>query len=134
MSEYLDRKQVIELYEKYQPSLATHVYEFGEKLKALPTVTIPVAELGQVNIVIPELMEALQMAVNALYRAAEKQIDVEPVIDKESVGMWIDEIIVGDCSSGRIAKCSKCGFKVRPTESFFMNYCPNCGQRKKENS
>ena len=38
MSEYLDRKQVIELYEKYQPSLATHVYEFGEKLKALPIV------------------------------------------------------------------------------------------------
>lgn len=38
MSEYLDRKQVIELYEKYQPSLATNVYEFGEKLKALPIV------------------------------------------------------------------------------------------------
>ncbi len=36
MSEYLDRKQVIELYEKYQPSLATHVYEFGEKLRSLP--------------------------------------------------------------------------------------------------
>ena len=45
MSKYLDRKKVIELYEKYQPSLATHVYEFGEKLKALPMMTLPTAEL-----------------------------------------------------------------------------------------
>lgn len=45
MSEYLDRKQVIELYEKYQPSLATNVYEFGEKLKALPMMALPIAEL-----------------------------------------------------------------------------------------
>ena len=45
MSEYLDRKQVIELYEKHQPSLATHVYEFGEKLKALPMMALPIAEL-----------------------------------------------------------------------------------------
>lgn len=36
MSQYLDRKQVIELYEKFQPSLANHVYEFGEKLRSLP--------------------------------------------------------------------------------------------------
>lgn len=36
MSEYLDRKQVIDLYEKFQPSLANHVYEFGEKLRSLP--------------------------------------------------------------------------------------------------
>lgn len=36
MSEYLDRKQVIDLYEKFQPSLATHVYEFGEALRKLP--------------------------------------------------------------------------------------------------
>lgn len=36
MSEYLDRKQVIDLYEKFQPSLAIHVYEFGEALRKLP--------------------------------------------------------------------------------------------------
>jgi rubrerythrin len=45
MSQYLDKKQVIELYAQYQPCMATHVYEFGEKLMALPTTTIPVAEL-----------------------------------------------------------------------------------------
>ena len=49
MNQYLDRKQVIELYEKYQPSMATHVYEFGEKLKALPIVEIPLAELDTTN-------------------------------------------------------------------------------------
>lgn len=36
MGEYLDRKQVIDLYEKFQPSLAIHVYEFGEALRKLP--------------------------------------------------------------------------------------------------
>lgn len=45
MSQYLDRNQVIELYANYQPSLANHVYEFGEKLMALPIVKIPIAEL-----------------------------------------------------------------------------------------
>ena len=44
MSEYLGRKQVIELYEKYQPSLATHVYEFGEKLMALPVAELDTTE------------------------------------------------------------------------------------------
>ena len=34
--QYLDRKQVIDLYEKFHPSLATHVYEFGEALRKLP--------------------------------------------------------------------------------------------------
>lgn len=38
MSEYLDRKQVIDLYEKHHSHLATYVWEFGQELKALPTV------------------------------------------------------------------------------------------------
>lgn len=38
MSQYLDRKQVIELYEKYQPCMATRVYDFGETLRKLPVV------------------------------------------------------------------------------------------------
>lgn len=50
MSQYLDRNQVIELYKRYQPSLSTHVYEFGEKLMALPIVKeIPLAELDTTN-------------------------------------------------------------------------------------
>lgn len=38
MSQYLDRKEVIELYEKYQPCMANRVYEFGEALRELPIV------------------------------------------------------------------------------------------------
>lgn len=38
MSEYLDRKQVIDLYEKYHPRLATFVWEFGQELRQLPIV------------------------------------------------------------------------------------------------
>ena len=33
MSEYLDKNQVIELYDKYRPSLANHVYEYGSIMK-----------------------------------------------------------------------------------------------------
>ena len=49
MSEYLDRKQVIDLYEKHHSHLATHVWEFGQELKQLPITTIPVAELDTTN-------------------------------------------------------------------------------------
>lgn len=45
MSEYLDRKQVIDLYEKHHSHLATYVWEFGQELRQLPITTIPVAEL-----------------------------------------------------------------------------------------
>lgn len=38
MSEYLDRKQVIELYEKHHSHLATYVWEFGQELRQLPIV------------------------------------------------------------------------------------------------
>ena len=38
MSEYLDRKQVIELYEKYHSHLATYVWEFWQELGQLPIV------------------------------------------------------------------------------------------------
>lgn len=38
MSQYLDRKEVIELYEKYQPYMANRVYDFGEALRKLPVV------------------------------------------------------------------------------------------------
>lgn len=38
MSEYLDRQQVIDLYEKHHSHLATYVWEFGQELRQLPIV------------------------------------------------------------------------------------------------
>ena len=35
MSEYISREEVLNLYKNYRPSLAVHVYEFGDKLKAI---------------------------------------------------------------------------------------------------
>ena len=42
----VSREAVIGLYENYRPSLATHVTEFGDALKALPTV-IPERPKGE---------------------------------------------------------------------------------------
>jgi hypothetical protein len=39
----ISRDAVIDLYDRYRPSLATHVSEFGDELKALPSVT-PICE------------------------------------------------------------------------------------------
>lgn len=42
----VSRQAVNDLYDRYHPRLATHVYEFGEELKALPSVT-PKREQGE---------------------------------------------------------------------------------------
>ena len=54
----VSRQAVNDLYDRYHPRLATHVYEFGEELKALPSVT-PKREQGKwigVNPMVDTLM------------------------------------------------------------------------------
>lgn len=38
MSQYLDRNQVIELYKKYQPYMATRIFAYEKALRELPVV------------------------------------------------------------------------------------------------
>lgn len=38
-NDLISREAVLDLYDRYRPSLATHVSEFGDELKALPSVT-----------------------------------------------------------------------------------------------
>ena len=111
MSEYLDRKQVIELYEKYQPSLATQVYEFGEKLKALPTVTIPVAEL-----------------------------DTTKEDSDRPHGEWV-RTTVGNTEFINCKNCGcgcplysyvKKGEKEEKVQHYETDFCPNCGADMRE--
>jgi len=42
----VSKAELMKLYYEYQPTLATNVYEFGEKLKALPPVT-PTRKVGK---------------------------------------------------------------------------------------
>lgn len=42
----ISRAEVIALYDEYRPKLATHVSEFGDKLKALPPIQ-PKAKVGK---------------------------------------------------------------------------------------
>ena len=37
MARYIERNKVIELFKKYQPTLAINVCEFGDELEKLPT-------------------------------------------------------------------------------------------------
>ena len=95
-------KEIWELYEKYQPSLATNVYEFGVALKGIidnaPTVEYTFEEAFQKTV-----------CEQRLYCPARPQ------------GEW-----------NKIGKdtfnCNKCGhtFIIIQGENS-MHFCPNCG-------
>ena len=116
----VSRDAVNALYDKYRPSLATHVSEFGDELKALPSVT-PTVDLSAYS--------------DKLWKSAYERGKAE-----RQTGKWIKdtETYAGDHLSNY--KCSLCGeiagsWVQGLTQDKLFKFCPNCGadMRKGEN-
>lgn len=98
MSEYLDRSQVIDLYEKYRPRLATCVYEFGQELRKLPIVEeiphgdiTPIEAFETTSRLIERIIELLPNIVDSVIANMPEAIDLYVKSKKETERRQINE-------------------------------------------
>ena len=63
-NDLISRQAVIDLYEKYHPYLATKVYEFGQELRKLPSVSQAVVKDSQDLV---KQLESLESEYNAYH-------------------------------------------------------------------
>lgn len=82
-SDCVSRAEVNKLYDEYRPRLATHVSEFGDKLKALPPVT-PTFPKGATN---GDMVKAL--FPNAEIKSGDKKEN------RNIIYVWIDNWCIG---------------------------------------
>lgn len=102
-------KEIWELYEKYQPSLATNVYEFGVALKGLIDNALTV-EPDVMNEILPEITAILKDIMPQLIEIAKGNIRPQ--------GEWID--------CGNYYRCPFCE-NWFPTEDGKPKFCDECG-------
>ena len=124
MSNDLIRREVLddilELYEKHHPRLATNVYEFGVALRQLikntPTVEVPENE---VNCVLTMFGKCSYNETGCSDCAIKDKI--RKALSERPQGKLIPTYRAEEYY-GEVFKCSVCG-----EIEFDCNFCPNCG-------
>ena len=121
--ELISREAVNALYDKWRPRLATHVSEFGDELKSLPSVQPSHTQMvDKSNFDIRQYRADLDSA----YECGKASIQ------PSRKGNWIavyqgDEIINYRCSECEL------GDTNGSTDLYGWDYCRRCGADMKEN-
>ena len=130
MSNDLIRREVLndilELYEKHHPRLATNVYEFGVALRELIKNVEPVkVPENEVNCVLTMFGKCSYNETGCSDCAIKNKI--RKALSERPQGKWINI-----CTLPVIRKCSLCGVEQHGEASFYDNYCSYCGAYMKE--
>ena len=88
-NDLISREAVLDLYDRYRPSLATHVSEFGDELKALPSVTqksmLPIMRKLVEDIKAKEMEYGINgLKVQISFSLTEAQILLDALLKAES--------------------------------------------------
>ena len=93
-------EEIWELYKKYQPSLATNVYEFGVALKGIID-NAPSVDLWEMRL-----------------EATENSLKKAEVLYERPKGEWI---FMNGVTCGGYYKCNRCGEVERAEKNYFPN-------------
>lgn len=108
----ISRQAVMDCFKKYQPYMATRLFDFEKELSDLPSVT-------------PQPKKT-QMLDESNFDVSQYEMDLQSAYDcgrantQQKVGRWITSHI----PESVLCECSECGFTCG---AYSFNYCPDCG-------
>ncbi len=127
----ISKAEVIALYDEYRPKLATHVSEFGDKLKAIPPVMPTSSKMEQVEDCVSkaEVIKLIDKHTNDDGTLDDDITcileELPPIRPKAKAGKWENGNPICPC-------CGEDKFKNLDADiwaDWQPKYCPNCGAK-----
>ena len=132
----ISRQAVMDCFKKWQPYMATRIWDFEQELSALPSVNPQEPKWDRLYSWLNDMRYGIAPDENTPddeRREREAQVDViddimewiEKHPQEPKTGHWSHD---GSHWKNRFI-CSECGYKLFEEQT---NYCPNCGCRMVE--
>lgn len=126
----ISRQAVMNCYKKWQPYMATRLFDFENELSSLPSVTPQPCEdcISREETLKALMDEWTDFDSELMDYLIEKVKKLPSVTPQPKMGRWVKTI--GENGVTSAVRCSECGFEDNRYELF--DYCPVCGAKMQE--